>query len=203
MASSIVGFTRRRKKKRLYQKCTRRQQVRQDLTPMVDIAFLLLIFYMVTTVFRMPQAMEIVLPPDDDVPVHDVLTIRVDSGENYWWNTGTVSTDNLPELLIKYDSLQPFDTSPLFTLLEASLSAAPKIPVLILIHRDAGFEHMVHILDEFDLVERSINPDYYYLPNVSYLWYPDADKKFSVTYGIGEWSELDSKIIAEAENRNL
>jgi len=35
------------------------------MTPMVDIAFLLLIFFMVTTVFRLPQAMEMVLPAND------------------------------------------------------------------------------------------------------------------------------------------
>ena len=40
----------------------RRIAIRIDMTPMVDIAFLLLIFYMVTTVFSMPQAMEINLP---------------------------------------------------------------------------------------------------------------------------------------------
>ena len=43
----------------------RRIAIRIDMTPMVDIAFLLLIFYMVSTVFSMPQAMEINLPPKD------------------------------------------------------------------------------------------------------------------------------------------
>ena len=37
----------------------RRVGVRIDMTPMVDVAFLLLIFFMVTTVFRTPQALEI------------------------------------------------------------------------------------------------------------------------------------------------
>ena len=37
------------------------------MTPMVDIAFLLLIFYMVTTVFAMPQAMEINLPKPEEI----------------------------------------------------------------------------------------------------------------------------------------
>ena len=41
----------------------RRVGVRIDMTPMVDVAFLLLIFFMVTTVFRTPQALEINLPP--------------------------------------------------------------------------------------------------------------------------------------------
>ena len=42
-----------------------RVTIRIDMTPMVDIAFLLLIFFMVTTVFRLPQAMEMVLPEND------------------------------------------------------------------------------------------------------------------------------------------
>ncbi|MBU1636054.1 biopolymer transporter ExbD [bacterium] len=45
-----------------------RVKIRIDMTPMVDIAFLLLIFFMVTTVFRLPTAMEMVLPPPDEEP---------------------------------------------------------------------------------------------------------------------------------------
>ena len=47
----------------------RRVGIRIDMTPMVDVAFLLLIFFMVTTVFRTPQALEINLPPKDNPPV--------------------------------------------------------------------------------------------------------------------------------------
>ncbi len=45
----------------------RRLGIRIDMTPMVDIVFLLLIFYMVTTVFAMPQAMEVNLPDKDEL----------------------------------------------------------------------------------------------------------------------------------------
>ena len=41
---------RRRKPKRI--------GIKIDMTPMVDVAFLLLIFFMCTTVFRKPQALE-------------------------------------------------------------------------------------------------------------------------------------------------
>jgi biopolymer transport protein ExbD len=51
------GLQRRRKKRRV--------GIRIDMTPMVDVAFLLLIFFMVTTVFRTPKALEINLPPKD------------------------------------------------------------------------------------------------------------------------------------------
>src|SRR5512146_1210558 len=53
-----------------------RVKIRIDMTPMVDIAFLLLIFFMVTTVFRLPQAMEMILPendPDNPPPTLNVF----------------------------------------------------------------------------------------------------------------------------------
>src|SRR5512141_162129 len=57
-----------------------RVRIRIDMTPMVDIAFLLLIFFMVTTVFRLPQAMELNLPPHEakvEVAESNVLMLYV------------------------------------------------------------------------------------------------------------------------------
>src|SRR5437762_7450271 len=71
----------------------RRVGVRIDMTPMVDVAFLLLIFFMVTTVFRTPQALEINLPPDKDVKVEvaesKVLIIRVLPDNRAFFKRGT------------------------------------------------------------------------------------------------------------------
>ena len=51
-----------KKKGKGFHRPKRRVGVRIDMTPMVDVAFLLPIFFMVTTVFRTPQALEIVVP---------------------------------------------------------------------------------------------------------------------------------------------
>ena len=54
------------------------------MTPMVDVAFLLLIFFMVTTVFRRPLAMEVNMPEPGakvEVPESNVMTIYVDQDE--------------------------------------------------------------------------------------------------------------------------
>src|SRR4249920_916715 len=71
----------------------RRVGIRIDMTPMVDVAFLLLIFFMVTTVFRTPQALEINLPPDKDVKIEikesKVMTIRVLPDDRAYWKHGT------------------------------------------------------------------------------------------------------------------
>jgi biopolymer transport protein ExbD len=54
-----------------------------DMTPMVDIGFLLVIFFMTTTRFREPQAIEITLPPEianettKPVAESNLLTINI------------------------------------------------------------------------------------------------------------------------------
>ena len=67
----------------------RRVGIKIDMTPMVDVAFLLLIFFMVTTVFRTPQALEINLPPDKNAKVNvnenEVLTVRVLADDRAYW----------------------------------------------------------------------------------------------------------------------
>src|SRR5262249_4013549 len=70
----------------------RRVGIRIDMTPMVDVAFLLLIFFMVTTVFRTPKALEINLPPKDnknvEVPESKTMTIRILADGRLYWKRG-------------------------------------------------------------------------------------------------------------------
>ena len=63
-------------------KKTRRVAIRIDMTPMVDIAFLLLIFYMATTQFKPPEARAVTLPQSHsqiELPDKDVIHITVTS----------------------------------------------------------------------------------------------------------------------------
>jgi biopolymer transport protein ExbD len=59
---------------------SRRVGILLDMTPMVDIAILLLIFYMVTTQFKPPQTREVILPASHsqiELPDKDVINITV------------------------------------------------------------------------------------------------------------------------------
>jgi biopolymer transport protein ExbD len=58
----------------------RRINIAIDMTPMVDIAFLLLIFYMTTTSFKPPEKFEVILPTSEsqfNVPDADIINITV------------------------------------------------------------------------------------------------------------------------------
>jgi biopolymer transport protein ExbD len=58
----------------------RRVSIRIDMTPMVDIAFLLLIFYMSTTQFKPPEAKAVELPSSHsmiELPDKDIINITV------------------------------------------------------------------------------------------------------------------------------
>jgi biopolymer transport protein ExbD len=57
-----------------------RQAVRIDMTPLVDVAFLLLTFFMLTTQFKPTEEVTIILPSshsDNKLPESDVMTVNV------------------------------------------------------------------------------------------------------------------------------
>jgi biopolymer transport protein ExbD len=62
-----------------------------DMTPMVDLAFLLLTFFMLSTTFSKPKTMEINMPvkpttPQDELKVNNAVTILLtDKNKIYWY----------------------------------------------------------------------------------------------------------------------
>jgi len=185
----------------------RRLAIRIDMTPMVDIAFLLLIFYMVSTVFSMPQAMEINLPPKDqekelEVKESNLITIRVDGESRFWWNLKTATPDNLPLVLPslknKPDSiLYEFNADTLRSLLVSQNKDNPKLNTLILLNKGAKYSDMVNILDVIDVIERSWN-DFTARQKGVKVDKLSKEDKFSYRYAIGDWEPRDDKIIEEA-----
>jgi biopolymer transport protein ExbD len=130
-------------KKRRHKK--RRLGVRIDMTPMVDVAFLLLIFFMVTTVFRTPQALEINLPPKDvQIPISEnhILFIKVLAGDKMFWNMGD---DKSKPAGLTLAQLPP--------VIKSHHTADDKLVVVIKIDKEATFHNMVDIIDELDLAK--------------------------------------------------
>jgi len=158
-----VGGGDRRGGKKGGKKKAKRVSIRLDMTPMVDVAFLLLIFYMVTTVFRTPQALELSLPPKrtEGTPIAEskVLTLRVlgnPGGEaKIYWSRGNFR----PEAV---------SITELGKVLSSEKTKVDDLITLIKIDRTATYESMVRITDELGLAE---------LDKFSLVPLTDADKQ--------------------------
>jgi biopolymer transport protein ExbD len=127
------------KKKKGKRKPKKRVAIRIDMTPLVDVAFLLLTFFMLTTVFRKPQTLEINLPPDKDVQIkmdeNNLLTIRCDDQQNLYWNIGF----EVPHRF-QYSNLRKF--------LDQKAAENPKFVVRIMIDRKSKYHMMIDLIDE-------------------------------------------------------
>ncbi|MDP3147951.1 MAG: biopolymer transporter ExbD [Ignavibacteria bacterium] len=132
------GGSRSRKKGK--RKPKKRMNVRIDMTPLVDVAFLLLTFFMMTTVFRKPSTMEINLPPNDvnvEIAESNLLTLRIDEAKMIYYSVGM----DVPKKL-KFEDLKKF--------LVESASQNPKLVVLLKIDRKGKFNYMVDVIDELN-----------------------------------------------------
>jgi biopolymer transport protein ExbD len=74
-------------------KRAKKQSTRVDMTPMVDLAFLLLTFFVLTSTFSKPKAMELALPAkpkniEDQPPVKNGLTFLVSDNDRIFWYFG-------------------------------------------------------------------------------------------------------------------
>jgi len=128
--AEALGPVRRRK----------RVNIRIDMTPMVDVAFLLLIFFMVTTVFRRPLAMEVNLPEAHarvEVPESNVLTVYIDGQEQMFYKMGP-------------GEIVPTDWTALDATIRGNAEVNPDLIVLVKISRDAPYEYMVDMMDALE-----------------------------------------------------
>lgn len=69
----------------------RRIGIKIDMTPMVDVAFLLLIFFMETAQFEPPQKVPVKLPDSHSnlkVPESDLMIVTIDKDNEILWQVG-------------------------------------------------------------------------------------------------------------------
>ena len=113
-----------------------------NMTPLVDVAFLLLTFFMFTTSMSRPQTMEINLPPDKDVKVEvaesNLLTLRVNDKGDVFWSTGIEAPKRL-------------ERKELRAFLKEKAIQNPKLIVLVKVDRAGKYNMMVDLIDELNL----------------------------------------------------
>src|SRR5688572_18565705 len=78
----------------------KKSSTRIDMTPMVDLAFLLLTFFVMTTTLNKPQAMQINMPdkpkPEDEQPEvneKNVLTLIMGDNDKIYWYIGITNPE--------------------------------------------------------------------------------------------------------------
>jgi len=171
----------------------RRVSIRIDMTPMVDIAFLLLIFYMVTTVFSRPLRMEISLPPKPEpgteppsvkIGESKLLQIFADKNDSLYYQTGEGMKQ--PEK-ISFDDLAK--------LIDEKNRNIPGFVMVLKLDQAASYSMMVNLIDEIQSVERAINSE------VAILKQTDPSlEDFSVRFSLQDmtaWDEHVLGIVAE------
>jgi biopolymer transport protein ExbD len=117
----------------------RRWGIHIDMTPMVDVAFLLVIFFMVTALFRKPQILALELPPPTEAATlahTSVMSVKVREDGRLYWQLGA-------------DSLRALADEGALRSLAAERSAAdPSLVVLVKVDAAAPYRRMVDVLDE-------------------------------------------------------
>ena len=128
---------------------TKKRSTRIDMTPMVDLAFLLLTFFILTTTFKGLHIMELTMPEKVTDPsllpkksADDILNLVLAKDDKiFWWigldppvNKTDYSGDGVRRLLLEK-------------------KANPELMVLIKAADEARYENMVDILDEMEITK--------------------------------------------------
>lgn len=145
---------------------SKKMSTRVDLTPMVDLAFLLISFFMLTTTLNKPKAMELNMPKKvtEDVKTEvgecQVMSILLDTLDQVWYYEGlkvaglqktTFSGDDG----IRKEILKMIKKVPVECPLTSKGNKRDAI-VLIKMLPGARYKNMVDILDEMDITDCKI-----------------------------------------------
>ena len=129
----------------------KKDSVKIDMNPMVDLAFLLLTFFMLTTTFTLPQTMELVMPAkpkesdlEKEQPVKEskTLSIVLSDEDRIFWFRGITDPD-IQETDYSHSGLRKL-------LLEKSKSI-PGLIVLIKPDEKSNYRNLVDVLDEMSI----------------------------------------------------
>lgn len=139
---------------------------RIDMTPMVDLGFLLLTFFVLTTTMSTPTTMPVVVPADeekidqkdkDKVSEEKVLNILLTGKDRVYWYKGLKDVKlNLTTFAEKgirktiFEKREEVKKSGLFDLVK---DPDPMI-VMVKLSDDASYKNMVDILDEMNITEQ-------------------------------------------------
>jgi len=120
---------------------TRRSPVRIDMTPMVDLAFLLLTFFVLTTSLNKAYILDVTMPvkTSDPTPMSEkrVITLLLGKENHVYWYAGLTPAINETD----FHRLRKF--------LISKKAAIPDLVVLVKASDKAHYQNIVDVIDEF------------------------------------------------------
>jgi len=126
---------------------------RVDMTPVVDLAFLLLTFFMLATTFIKPQVMELILPEESaadetqpKVNEKKVLNIILGADNKIYWFIGLTA----PQV-----NESDYSATGIRKVLQEQNELIEKMIVLIKPDETSTYENLVDILDELEITQMS------------------------------------------------
>jgi biopolymer transport protein ExbD len=143
------GGHERRGSKANKRKKKKRVGFRLDMTPLVDIAFLLLTFFMFTTTMITPQVMEMSIPPSEDnvqVKESDLFNIFIRKDGKMFIKEGIgaatpLEMKNLRAVVVNKHRNHPVQND---------------VITVLKVAKDANYGMVVNVLDELNLAESDI-----------------------------------------------
>lgn len=159
-------------------KRAKKMSVHLDMTPMVDLAFLLLTFFMLTTTFSKPQTMEINMPvPAEDeteqmpLKASNALTIILGEGDDLYYYFGLA--EDAPTVEESDYSARGIRS----VLVSNRVKSNPKMTVLVKAMETSRYKNMVDILDELKITDTK---------KFALVELADADRELLAQQNIGQ-----------------
>ncbi len=136
---------------------SKKMSTKVDLTPMVDLAFLLITFFMLTTTLNKPNAMELRMPqkprPDEKpikVDENTLLNIILDKDNTVWWYEGSTAEELKQTIFANEKGIRDIIYWKQKKLLK-SYGSKDTLICLIKSTNEARYKNMVDALDEMDI----------------------------------------------------
>jgi len=142
---------------------SKKQGGKVDLTPMVDLAFLLITFFMLTTSLNKPFAMDVAMPdknkeePEDVLQLADnrTMTILLGSDNKIEYYMGTLEEPIEGPTVTSYgkDGIRPVLLEKLKSVPQITGDPSKGLIVVLRPSEKSNYKNLVDILDEMKIVD--------------------------------------------------
>ena len=146
-------------------KKAKKLSTRVDMTPMVDLGFLLITFFIFTTTMSTPATMKLIMPKDDknikdktEIKESDALTILLGKGNKVYYYMGQIKPDGSNFTTSNFSEIRKIisDKKKEVMIQGKSLGYPPDtldrdFVVVIKPNKEASYKNVVDILDEMTI----------------------------------------------------